>query len=89
MKVAINVKVNNTLNVSSIVAIKSVINVENKVVIPQGGGMPYSGVYEVIPSIDPQTLLTKNRLMEDDIQVKAIPYYETTYNQNGKTIYIG
>lgn len=49
----------------------------------------YDGSYVVIPMVDTeQTLLTANKIMADDVTVRAIPYYETS-NQYGKTIYIG
>lgn len=77
------------MKVSVEVAIKNAVRVQNNVVIPQEGGQPYKGSYEVTPAVDDQTLLTKNRLMMEDLKVKAIPYYETSNLQNGKTIYIG
>lgn len=49
----------------------------------------YEGAYVVIPMVDTeQTLLTADKIMSDDVTVRAIPYYETS-NPYGKTIYIG
>lgn len=49
----------------------------------------YEGTYVVTPMVDTeQTLLTADKIMADDVTVRAIPYYETS-NQYGKTIYIG
>lgn len=49
----------------------------------------YHGDYIVIPKVDiEQDLLTAGMLMEDDVKVRAIPYYETS-NMYGKTVYIG
>lgn len=49
----------------------------------------YHGDYIVIPKVDiEQDLLTAGMLMEDDVKVRAIPYYETS-NLYGKTVYIG
>lgn len=49
---------------------------------------PYIGEYEIVPKIDSQIMRTKNKKMEDDVTVLAIPYYETS-NLTGKTVYIG
>lgn len=49
----------------------------------------YSGEYIVTPKpYDDQILETKEKLMEDDVTVLAIPYYETS-NISGITVYIG
>ena len=48
----------------------------------------YKGDYTITPKIDSQTMRTKNKKMEDNITVLAIPYYETS-NLTGKTVYIG
>lgn len=49
---------------------------------------PYCGDYEVTPKTSAQTMPTKDKLMLDDVKVKAIPYYETS-NAFGTTVYIG
>jgi len=48
----------------------------------------YDGEYEVTPSIEAQTLNTKNTTMRDDVEIHKIPYYDVV-NQYGRTIYIG
>ena len=48
----------------------------------------YKGDYTITPKIDSQTMRTKNKKMEDNVTVLAIPYYETS-NLTGKTVYIG
>lgn len=48
----------------------------------------YDGDYLITPRIKSQFLFTKNKKMNDDITVLAIPYYETS-NLSGKTVYIG
>ena len=48
----------------------------------------YKGDYTITPKVDSQTMRTKNKKMEDNITVLAIPYYETS-NLTGKTVYIG
>ncbi len=51
-------------------------------------GKPYEGDYVVIPKADAATVLpTKDRMMQDDVTVTRIPYYETA-NPTGVTVYI-
>lgn len=50
---------------------------------------PYEGEYIIKPTVDDQMLETKNKLMEDDVTVLAIPYFETSNIANGLTVYIG
>ena len=53
-------------------------------------GDPYEGPYIVTPlAWQQQTLETKDKLMQDDVTVLEIPYFETTNPQGGSTIYIG
>lgn len=59
-----------------------------RVVIRKEEADPYEGTYIVTPSGDPQTLETANKKMLNDVQVKAIPYYDVS-NEYGRTIYIG
>lgn len=49
----------------------------------------YYGDYEVTPKVTSQTLQTKDKLMSDDVVVKEIPFFETSNNAGGNTIYIG
>ena len=49
----------------------------------------YEGDYSVVPSITPQTLNTKYKSMEDDVEVESIPYQEVTNVSGGKTATIG
>ena len=48
----------------------------------------YTGSYSIIPSSSAQVLETKRKMMIDDLEIKAIPYYETS-NETGMTVYIG
>lgn len=49
----------------------------------------YSGEYEVTPSAtSDQTLHTAGKLLENDITIGAIPYYETGNASEGITVYI-
>ena len=65
-------------NLKGILTIPPVINTIN----------PYEGDYEITPKVDSQVMKTKNKKMEDNVTVLAIPYYETS-NLSGKTVYIG
>lgn len=49
----------------------------------------YEGSYAVTPRAEEQYLPTKNKLMIDDIKVKAIPYVESNNNAGGTTVTIG
>lgn len=52
-------------------------------------GDPYEGSYEVTPKAwEAQTLATKDKLMEDDVTVFKIPYYETSNIFDGLTVFI-
>lgn len=48
----------------------------------------YSGDYEVTPKIQEQVLNTYDRHMNDDVTIKAIPYFEVS-NEQGQTVIIG
>lgn len=48
----------------------------------------YNGSYDITPSVDSQTLATKDKLMSNNMVVEGIPYYETS-NDYGYTVYIG
>ena len=48
----------------------------------------YDGDYIITPKVESQLMRTKNKKMEDNVTVLAIPYFETS-NLTGKTVYIG
>lgn len=48
----------------------------------------YDGDYEVIPKTYSQTLDTANKKMAEDLTITAIPYFETSNESDGKTVYI-
>lgn len=58
-------------------------------VIAVGSYPWYKGEYVVTPEIGAQTLSTKETSMRENLTVKAIPYYEVSNIQNGKTVIIG
>lgn len=50
--------------------------------------IPYEGEYNVIPKAHENVVLeTKDKLMDDDVTVLKVPYYETS-NLTGETVYI-
>lgn len=49
----------------------------------------YEGDYDVTPKVEAQRLETKEKLMADDVRIKAIPFFEVSNNSGGDTIYIG
>lgn len=48
----------------------------------------YEGEYEVTPSVEAQTLNTRNTTMREDVEIHKIPYFDVA-NEYGRTIYIG
>ena len=54
------------------------------------GAEPYEGSYMVIPlAWEDQELPTVNKLMQDNVLVKEIPYYEVSNPSGGMTVNIG
>lgn len=50
----------------------------------------YEGTYEITPLANEQTtLLTAQKFMTDNVAVKEIPYFETSNQSDGETVYIG
>ena len=49
----------------------------------------YKGPYEVEPSSEEQTLLTKDKHMAEDLIIRPIPYAEVTNTSQGITAMIG
>lgn len=63
----------------------------NRVTVVQaggGGGVPYTGAYEVTPTQSTQTLATNGRVMTADVTVNPIPsnYGLITYNGSILTV---
>ena len=56
-----------------------------------GGGfvLYYDGEYEVTPATTAQTLETAQRFLEENVEIKEIPYAETSNEAGGETAYIG
>ena len=65
------------------------VNVGGTVIV-QHGIPVYDGTYTVVPLADAQTVLeTAEKFLKDNIVVKKIPYYETSNDKGGNTVYIG
>ena len=52
------------------------------------GGEPYEGPYDVTPKVTAQALQTAQKLMREDVSVRAIPYFDVSNSAGGNTIYI-
>lgn len=48
----------------------------------------FEGPYSVTPKVIDQLLETRNKVMQADVTVFKIPYFQTS-NQSGDTVYIG
>lgn len=55
----------------------------------QGDVDPYMGEYVITPKVEEQTMPTAQKFMTSDVQIKGIPFYETSNTSGGKTAYIG
>lgn len=49
----------------------------------------YEGSYTVTPMVAEQTLDTSQKLMQSDVVIKKIPYFEVSNNSGGITASIG
>lgn len=49
----------------------------------------YQGPYKVTPSTEPQVLYTAKQLMNENVHIESIPFYDVSNNAGGKTVYIG
>lgn len=65
---------------------------KGKLTIPTGTGTgeEYAGSYDITPkAFEDQVLPTAGKTLEDDLTIFAIPYFETSNESNGMTVYIG
>lgn len=54
-----------------------------------GDADPYTGEYEVVPkAFSSQTLETANKVLDENVVVAEVPYFETSNTSAGKTAYI-
>lgn len=59
----------------------------NGIVKVDGSTDPFLGEYEVTPKVDAQTVPCAGKKMLKDVDIKAIPFFETS-NEAGTTVYI-
>lgn len=65
-----------------------IIDAETNVVVVHEDTPHYAGEYVVIPKAHDSTVLeTKDKVMDDNVTVQEVPYYETS-NEQGTTVYI-
>ena len=50
---------------------------------------PYTGIYDIVPRVTAQSLPTRNRWLNRDVTVQAIPYHEVENTERGTTAIIG
>lgn len=48
----------------------------------------YDGEYEITPTVDGQTVPVAQKMMREDLTVKAIPIYNVSNTAGGSTFYI-
>lgn len=58
-------------------------------VTPVGDYERYDGDYSVTPKFENQTLKTKNKVMDFDVDVKTIPIEKVANSSGGNTVIIG
>ena len=65
-------------------------NISNVERVPiEGNYKMYEGEYNITPlAFEQQELETKNKILEDNLIVKEVPYFEVS-NIQGTTVYIG
>lgn len=52
------------------------------------GGELYEGEYGVTPKMEEQTLLTKDKVLIEDVTIHAVPVYRVSNTSGGITVYI-
>lgn len=53
------------------------------------GGERYIGDYIVTPKVKSQTLQTSGKVMEDNVTIKSIPFFNVSNTSGGSTVFIG
>lgn len=48
----------------------------------------YTGSYEITPKVDEQSMPTAQKFMNEDVTVKAIPFFDVSNDAGGNTIFI-
>lgn len=83
--------VRGVLNAATITGVIGAGNVTgmigNGIAKVDGSTDPFLGEYVVTPKVEAQTVLCAGKKMLKDVNVKAIPFFETS-NETGTTVYI-
>lgn len=83
--------VRGVLNAATITGVIGAENVTgvigNGIARVDGSTDPYLGEYVVTPKVDAQTMSCAGKKMLKDVDIKAIPFFETP-NDAGTTVYI-
>ena len=65
-------------------------DIEQSIIVNNIGGNPYEGPYVVTPLMNNEVVLeTTGKTMGDDVTVTKVPYFETSNEAGGYTVYIG
>jgi len=84
---ALKGKISSGLSVLGTIISNNTLN--GSITIGGSASLPdYSGSYEITPKVDSQTMATQNKIMRRNVNIKGIPYFETS-NLYGNTVYIG
>lgn len=75
-----------TLAISGLLTNQS--SISGTLTIGSSGYTSYEGAYDVVPKETSQELATRNKVLNDNVRISEIPYFETS-NLYGETIYIG
>lgn len=59
-----------------------------EVQIMHTGGEIYTGAYDITPRVDKQVIPTQGKVMARDMTVKSIPFFKTSNDSGGNTVYI-
>lgn len=68
---------------------KIIVSTGSPIIREYVGGLPYEGEYNVDPSFEVQTLETRNRLIDRNINVNKIDVSYVGNQSGGNTVYIG
>lgn len=52
------------------------------------GNEPYTGEYEITPKVSKQIVPTKGKVMQNDLTVNSVPFFDVGNTSGGSTVYI-
>lgn len=78
----------NAATITGVIGENNVMGViGNGIAKVDGTTEPYLGAYEITPQVDAQTMPCIGKKMMKNVDIKAIPFFETS-NEAGTTVYI-